>query len=171
MADPSIPDDRKAALVHRLMDARRAVRDTKRASDIDAEVAAHHAVDDAKQALGERGPVGWDDAPRISIDTWNLPYATRFAKRKHDQLETSIAKSSHLRSGRHVAGFREPSRDRLARSHGEVWPRRRLRTGAARSERAATSSSRHSRRMRNGETMAWSSMPGAANVSEPDTCR
>jgi hypothetical protein len=42
----------------RLMSARRAVRDAKKAADPEAEATAHRAVDEVKQAPGERGPVG-----------------------------------------------------------------------------------------------------------------
>ena len=61
MANPDLPAEDRDRLVHKLMDARRGVRDAKRAGDAEAESAAHHAVDNAKQALGERGPVWWDD--------------------------------------------------------------------------------------------------------------
>jgi hypothetical protein len=40
---------------------RQAVRGAKKAADPDAEATAHRAVDEIKQALGERGPVWWDD--------------------------------------------------------------------------------------------------------------
>ena len=43
------------------MKARRAVRDAKRSADLKAEAAAHKAVDEVKRALGERGPVWWED--------------------------------------------------------------------------------------------------------------
>lgn len=43
------------------MDARRAVGAAKRTGDRAAETAAHDAVDRAKIALGERGPVWWGD--------------------------------------------------------------------------------------------------------------
>lgn len=48
-------------LVGELMDARRAVGAAKRTGDRVAEAAAHAAVDRTKIALGERGPVWWDD--------------------------------------------------------------------------------------------------------------
>jgi hypothetical protein len=60
-ADPSIAEGARSALVSRLMAARRAVRDAKASETPDAETAAHHAVEDAKRALGERGPVWWKD--------------------------------------------------------------------------------------------------------------
>ncbi|MFB6417748.1 hypothetical protein [Bradyrhizobium tunisiense] len=43
------------------MAPRRTVRDAKQAADHEAEVTAQGTVDEVKQALGERGPVWWDD--------------------------------------------------------------------------------------------------------------
>jgi hypothetical protein len=43
------------------MAARRAVCDAKKAVDPEAEATAHRAMDEVKQALGERDPVWWDD--------------------------------------------------------------------------------------------------------------
>ncbi len=58
-ANPAIPEERRNRLVAELMDARRAVKEAKRGKgDIRA---ARQAVDAAKVALGERGPVWWDD--------------------------------------------------------------------------------------------------------------
>lgn len=59
------------------MDARRAVRIAKKANDLVEEARAHRAVDDAKRALGERGPVWWDDgAPDYNRHmAKNTPYA------------------------------------------------------------------------------------------------
>jgi hypothetical protein len=61
MADPQLDPERKLALVRDLMQARRAVKDAKSSGDLAAEAAAHKAVDVAKRALGERGPVWWSD--------------------------------------------------------------------------------------------------------------
>lgn len=82
MANPALAAERKAALVRRLMQARRAVRDAKRAADPAAEAAAHRAVDDAKQALGERGPLWWDDgAPDLNRHmARTTPYARWYAR-------------------------------------------------------------------------------------------
>jgi hypothetical protein len=67
MANPGLPVDEKEKFVRRLMAARRAVRSAKACSDREAEVTAHHAVDEAKRALGERGAVWWDDgAPDLN---------------------------------------------------------------------------------------------------------
>jgi hypothetical protein len=61
MADPDLDPDRKLELVRDLMQARRAVQEAKSSGDFAAEAAAHNAVDVAKRALGERGPVWWKD--------------------------------------------------------------------------------------------------------------
>ena len=61
LANPALPPEEKARLVSELMQARRAVRTAKLAEDKNAETKAHAAVDVAKQALGERGPVWWTD--------------------------------------------------------------------------------------------------------------
>ena len=64
--DPRLPDDRRQALVGELMDARRAVGRALR-SDPGALPTARAAVDAAKTALGERGPVWWsDEAPDLT---------------------------------------------------------------------------------------------------------
>ena len=59
------------------MNARRAVGAAKRAGDGDAEKAARAKVHEAKLALGERGPVWWDDgAPDYNRKlVKNTPYA------------------------------------------------------------------------------------------------
>jgi hypothetical protein len=67
LANPGLKEAERTELVGRLMAARRAVRDAKQAADREAEVAAHKAVDEVKLALGERGPVWWDDgSPDLS---------------------------------------------------------------------------------------------------------
>ena len=60
-SNPALPEAERQRLVDRLMDARRAVAAAKRAQDAAAESAARAQVDAAKIALGERGPVWWDD--------------------------------------------------------------------------------------------------------------
>jgi hypothetical protein len=61
----------------------------KRAQDSDAETCAHDAVDRAKHALGERGPVWWEDgAPDLNRHmARTTPYAEWFASlgKKEDQ--------------------------------------------------------------------------------------
>jgi hypothetical protein len=82
MANPDLADNQRAGLVDRLMAGRRGVKQAKRASDLKAEATAHRAVDEAKQALGERGPVWWDDrAPDLNRHmAKNTPYAEWYAK-------------------------------------------------------------------------------------------
>ncbi|MCC8955173.1 hypothetical protein H8B02_17505 [Bradyrhizobium sp. Pear77] len=82
MANPELEEDERSRLVKRLMTARRAVRDAKADKDQDAEAAAHRAVDEAKRALGERGPVWWTDgaADFNRHMAKNTPYAALYAK-------------------------------------------------------------------------------------------
>jgi hypothetical protein len=64
--DPRLPAGRRQKLVDELMEARRAVGRALRA-DPSALLAARAAVDAAKTALGERGPVWWEDgAPDLN---------------------------------------------------------------------------------------------------------
>jgi hypothetical protein len=81
MANPDIAEAERLELVHRLMTARRAIRDAKRSGDLEAEPAAHMAVDEVKRALGERGPVWWNDgAPDLNRHmAKNTPYADWYA--------------------------------------------------------------------------------------------
>jgi hypothetical protein len=81
LANPELSPDKKAALVSELMQARRAVKDAKADGDEAAEAAAHEAVDAAKHALGERGPVWWrDGAPDFNRHmVKNTPYAQWYA--------------------------------------------------------------------------------------------
>ena len=82
MANPGLDEAERADLVGRLMAARRAVRDARKAADPDAEATAHRAVDEVKQALGERGPVWWDDGSRDlnRLMAKNTLYAEWYAK-------------------------------------------------------------------------------------------
>lgn len=60
-ANPALDDVRRAELVAALMSARRAVGAALRIGDADELRVARGAVDGAKVALGERGPVWWKD--------------------------------------------------------------------------------------------------------------
>lgn len=64
VANPHLPQDERAALVSALMAARRHVKTAMAADDRDALVAARHSVNAAKIALGERGPVWWNDGAK-----------------------------------------------------------------------------------------------------------
>lgn len=61
MSNPALAPDLRQQLVNRLMDARRQVGAARKAGDAAAERMARAAVDEAKRALGERGPVWWND--------------------------------------------------------------------------------------------------------------
>ena len=80
MADPALSPERREALVSELMAARRAVRSARLADDATGEAQAHAAVDAAKRALGERGPVWWNDgaADLNRHMARNTPYAAWF---------------------------------------------------------------------------------------------
>jgi hypothetical protein len=58
-ADPHLNPERKLELVRDLMRSGHAVKEVKSSGDLAAEAAAHKAVDLAKRALGERGPIWW----------------------------------------------------------------------------------------------------------------
>ena len=75
--DPSLSEEERQRWVDALMDARRAVAAAKRAEEPQAEKTARAAVHEAKVALGERGPVWWDDgAPDYTRKlVENTPYA------------------------------------------------------------------------------------------------
>jgi hypothetical protein len=87
MANPGLDDVTRHHLVARLMAARRAVRDARKAADREAEATAHRAVDEAKQALGERGPVWWNDGtPDLNRHmAKNTLYSDWFAKLNHSE--------------------------------------------------------------------------------------
>jgi hypothetical protein len=81
MANPGLEEPERTGLVERLMVARRAVRDAKKTADRDAEAKAHGAVEEIKRALGERGPVWWDDgSPDLNRHmAKSTPYANWYA--------------------------------------------------------------------------------------------
>ena len=76
--NPHLPERDTELLVTALMDARRQLRGKRSAVD---RAAARAAVDAAKVALGERGPVWWDegepDCNRHLVR--NTPYAVWYA--------------------------------------------------------------------------------------------
>ena len=81
-SDPRLAPARRAALVQALMTARRAKGQALRQGDAPAREAARAQVAAAKQALGERGPVWWDDgAPDYTRHlVGNSPYAAWFSR-------------------------------------------------------------------------------------------
>lgn len=80
-SNPGLAPDVRQALVDQLMTARRQVGAAKKAGDAAAERTARAAVDAAKRALGERGPVWWTDgAPDFNRRlVANTPYAGWYA--------------------------------------------------------------------------------------------
>lgn len=60
-ANPGLAPDIRSGLVGDLMEARREVKAARRADDLERLAAARRAVNTAKIALGERGPVWWTD--------------------------------------------------------------------------------------------------------------
>lgn len=80
-SNPALAPDLRQKLVDQLMRARRQVGLAKKAGDKDAERSARAAVDEAKHALGERGPVWWTDgAPDFNRRmAANTPYADWYA--------------------------------------------------------------------------------------------
>ncbi len=81
-ADPALSAAERARLVAELMAARRAVGEARRTDDPVAEREARTAVDRAKRALGERGPVWWaDGAPDYNRQAVSrTPYAAWYAQ-------------------------------------------------------------------------------------------
>jgi len=78
--DPALGAEALKFWVDRLMRARREVGVAKRAADREMEKAARAQVDEAKRALGERGPVWWTDgAPDLNRRlVKNTPYSEWF---------------------------------------------------------------------------------------------
>jgi len=79
--NPALSETVRTARVADLMRARSAVATARRTGDAAAEQDAHAAVDAAKHALGERGPVWWDDgAPDLNRHMARTgPYADWYA--------------------------------------------------------------------------------------------
>jgi hypothetical protein len=77
-SNPALAPERRTELAAELMDARRAVGVARREGGDTAPARAR--VDAAKRALGERGPVWWDDgAPDFNRRmARNTPYADWF---------------------------------------------------------------------------------------------
>ncbi|MGN2249564.1 hypothetical protein ACFWZ1_05740 [Frateuria sp. GZRe14] len=81
-ANPGLAPEVREAWVRRLMAARRAVGQARRSGNHEALARAGKAVDEAKVALGERGPVWWEDgAPDLNRHlVKNSPYAAWFER-------------------------------------------------------------------------------------------
>lgn len=83
-ANPSLAAPVREALVKKLMDARRALRGRRPEAE---RTAACAQIDEAKRALGERGPVWWSDgAPDFNRHmAKNTPYRDWFAALQQTQ--------------------------------------------------------------------------------------
>lgn len=77
-SNPALSSAHRELLVHELMNARRALRGIRSHEE---RASARLAVDSAKRALGERGPVWWTDgAPDFNRKlVRNTPYADWYA--------------------------------------------------------------------------------------------
>lgn len=86
-ANPALSPEVRKACVDRLMTARRAVRDALQSADDEALAHARTEVDQAKVALGERGPVWWTDgAPDLNRQhVKKSPYADWLERHKNEQ--------------------------------------------------------------------------------------
>jgi len=82
MSNPELTPEARQHWVTALMAARRQVAATLKTDDKVAEKAARAAVDKAKRALGERGPVWWsDESPDYNRHlVKNTPYAAWYAQ-------------------------------------------------------------------------------------------
>lgn len=80
-SNPGLRDDRRQALVSDLMAARRDVGRAIKSGDAELVRDARRRVDEAKTALGERGPVWWTDgAPDLNRHlVRNTDYADWYA--------------------------------------------------------------------------------------------
>lgn len=80
--NPHLPEEQRQVAVRQLMAARREVGRARRQGDPQALARAGAAVDAAKRALGERGPVWWNDgAPDYNRHlAKNTPYAAWHAR-------------------------------------------------------------------------------------------
>ena len=81
VSNPGLDDEVRQRLVDQLMQARRAVAAGGRANDAVAVSRARAQVEQAKQALGERGPVWWTDgSPDLNRHmARTTPYAQWYA--------------------------------------------------------------------------------------------
>ena len=80
-ANPNLPESVRAQLVHDLMAARRSIKEARSVDDVDSPRSARKAVNAAKAALGERGPVWWSDGASDLTRhlVKNTPYAAWYS--------------------------------------------------------------------------------------------
>ncbi|RUR34178.1 hypothetical protein [Vreelandella nanhaiensis] len=82
--DPRLSEDERQTHVNALMDARRAVKRAKNQDNDEALRKARERVQAAKEALGERGPVWWEDG--APDETGKAPHNSSYAAwwKQHD---------------------------------------------------------------------------------------
>ncbi|MGB3790861.1 MAG: hypothetical protein WA949_22830 [Phormidesmis sp.] len=87
--NPDLGEQTRQRLVKDLMKARNQVKQAKRQEDLTSLAAARTEVDQAKVALGERGPVWWTDgAPDYNrYLAKNTPYADWFSSLQEPVLQ------------------------------------------------------------------------------------
>lgn len=80
-SNPALKDDERQSLVNELMAARRDVKKAKASGDASQVKLARENVLKAKVALGERGPVWWNDGRQDfnMHQVTNSPYAEWFS--------------------------------------------------------------------------------------------
>ena len=85
-SNPSLNEDARQRLVKDLMTARREVKAAKASGDEEELTVAREHVQAAKVALGERGPVWWDDgSPDFNRhQVANTPYAEWYRSQCRD---------------------------------------------------------------------------------------
>jgi hypothetical protein len=74
-ADPELPEEVRARLLHHLGTARSAVRTAQRADDQAAVTAARARVGAAKRGLGERGTPWWEQDSDARRERWTAALA------------------------------------------------------------------------------------------------
>lgn len=86
VANPHLSEDQRESLVRELMSARREVKAALATGDKKQLSAARNSVNDAKVALGERGPVWWQDGSK-DFNRYlvkNTPYQDWYEELNHD---------------------------------------------------------------------------------------
>lgn len=88
-SNPSLTEDVRQRLVNELMDARREVNAANTSGNTEQLTAARARVQNAKVALGERGPVWWSDgSPDFNRHkAANTPYAEWYCSLNQENSE------------------------------------------------------------------------------------
>ena len=95
VSDPALDETVRQHLVDELMHARRAVKTALGDADSEAESAARARVNDAKVALGERGPKWWEPMSAVEVDARTSAFLRSIGDRLGD-IDTHGA-AEHLR--------------------------------------------------------------------------